>query len=89
MGVSEINVKESVDSLLQLHATSYAIVQTMQQTSVNCLLRVLFDSGLDKTMLKQSALPPGIPPGHKSFPRKETQSHWCDCVLHHGLGSTY
>jgi Reverse transcriptase (RNA-dependent DNA polymerase) len=62
MGVSEINVNESVDSLLQLCATSYAIVQTMQQTGVNCLLRVLFDSGSDKTLLKQSALPPGINP---------------------------
>jgi hypothetical protein len=34
----------------------------MQQTGVNCLLSVLLVSGSDKTLLKQSALPPGINP---------------------------
>jgi hypothetical protein len=52
MGVSENKVIESVDSILQLRTTSYAIVQTIQQTGVNCLLHVLFDSGSDKTLIK-------------------------------------
>jgi hypothetical protein len=62
MGVSENNLKGSVDSILQLRATSYAIVQTIQHASMNCMLRVLFDSGSDKTLIKQSVLPRGINP---------------------------
>jgi hypothetical protein len=62
MGVSDNPLNESVDSQLQLRATSYVIVQTIQKTSVNSLLHVLFDSGSNKTLLKQSALPPGITP---------------------------
>jgi Reverse transcriptase (RNA-dependent DNA polymerase) len=61
-GVSEINNSESVDSQLQLRATSYAIVNTIQRTTVDCMLRVLFDSGSDKTLIKQSSLPSGITP---------------------------
>jgi hypothetical protein len=63
--VSENNLSETVesfDSQLQLRATSYAIVNTIQQTSVNCMLRVLFDSGSNKTLIKQLSLPPGITP---------------------------
>ena len=62
MGVSENNLKESVDSILQLRATSYAIVQTIQHAQVNCMLCVLFDLGSDKTLIKQSVLPLGINP---------------------------
>jgi hypothetical protein len=66
--VSENTISESFDSQLQLRATSYTIVTTIQHTNVNCMLRVLFDSGSDKTLIKQSSLPLGITPsiGRKS-----------------------
>jgi hypothetical protein len=61
-GVSEINgsIVPNLDSVLHLRATSYAIVKSMQHSNVDCLLRVLFDSGSDKMLMKQSALPKGI-----------------------------
>jgi hypothetical protein len=36
------------DTVLQLHATSHAIIRTIQKTRVNCLLRMLFDSSANK-----------------------------------------
>jgi hypothetical protein len=63
LGVAEDNkIVQSFDAKLQLCATSFAIVQTMQKTRVDCMLKVLFDSGSDKTMLKRSSLPKGISP---------------------------
>ena len=53
---------QSFDSVLCLRATSHAIVHTMQHTRVNRLMRVLFDTGADKTMIKRSAIPKGINP---------------------------
>jgi hypothetical protein len=47
------------DKALRLCATSHAIIRTIQNT-VTCV--VLFDSGADKTMMKRSALPPGVNP---------------------------
>jgi hypothetical protein len=38
------------------------IVRTIQNTHVDCLLHVLFDSGADKTMMKRLALPLGVNP---------------------------
>ena len=63
LGVDEDkHLAQSFDSKLRLRATSFAIVPTMQKTRVNCILKVLFDSGCDKTMLKLSSLPKGINP---------------------------
>jgi hypothetical protein len=62
LGVGEINIVQPFDKNLHLRATSYAIVQTLQKTRVNKLLKVLFDSGSDKTMFNRKALPPGINP---------------------------
>jgi hypothetical protein len=61
-GIQTISDDLSFDKVLRLHATSHAIVRTIQKTRVNCLLRMLFDSGANKTMMKRSALPPGVNP---------------------------
>jgi hypothetical protein len=61
-GVQNISHGLSFDKALQLRATSHLIVQTIQNTRVNCLLHVLFDSGADKIMMKHSVLPPGVNP---------------------------
>jgi hypothetical protein len=63
-GVKENN-SESVspfDALLQLCSTSYAILHTTQQKKVDVLMRVLFDSGADRTIVSRPALPMGISP---------------------------
>jgi hypothetical protein len=44
-GVQNIHHELSFDKALRLRATSHAIVQTKQHTRVDCLLRMLFDSG--------------------------------------------
>jgi hypothetical protein len=46
----------------RLRSTSIAIVGSIQQTKDNNLLKVLFDSGSDKTIFKRSSLPHGIEP---------------------------
>jgi hypothetical protein len=61
-GVQNITSELSFDKALRLCATSHAIVQTIQNTCVDCLLHVLFDSGADKMMMKRLALPPGVNP---------------------------
>jgi hypothetical protein len=63
-GVSEndSSIVPDLDSIFHLRATIYAIVKSMQHSNVDCMLRILFDSGSDKTLLKQSALPKGINP---------------------------
>jgi hypothetical protein len=61
-GVQNISHELSFDKALRLCATSHAIVRTMQNTRVDCLLRVLFDSGANKTMMKRLVLPPGVNP---------------------------
>jgi hypothetical protein len=50
------------DKALRLRATSHAIIRTIQNTCVDCLLRVLFDSGVDKRMMKHLSLPLGVNP---------------------------
>jgi hypothetical protein len=47
---------------LRLRSTSIAIIGSIQQTKANNLLRVLFDSGSDKTIFKISSLLQGIKP---------------------------
>jgi hypothetical protein len=63
-GVSDNNssIVPDLDSILHLCTTSYAIVKGMQHSKVDCMLRVLFDSGSDKTLLKKSVLLKGINP---------------------------
>jgi hypothetical protein len=46
----------------RLRSTSIAIVGSIQQTKVNILLKVLFDSRSDKTIFKRSSLSQGIEP---------------------------
>jgi hypothetical protein len=60
--VQNISNDLSFDKALRLGATSHAIVRTIQNTRVDCLLRVLFDSGADRMMMKHLALPPGVNP---------------------------
>jgi hypothetical protein len=57
-GVSNISNLLPFDQVLRLRATSHAIVRTMQNTHVDCLLRVFFDSAADKTMMKRLVLRP-------------------------------
>jgi hypothetical protein len=61
-GVNENNTVLPFDALQRLRSTSFAIVHTMQQQKTNCLLRVLFDSGADSTLIARTALPQGILP---------------------------
>jgi hypothetical protein len=46
----------------RLRSSSIAIVGSIQQTKVDNLLKVLFDSGSDKTIFKRSSRPQGIEP---------------------------
>jgi hypothetical protein len=65
LGISEVdnsNIVNPIDITLQLRATSYTLVSSMQNARVHSLLCVLFDSGSDKTLIHESALPPGIVP---------------------------
>jgi hypothetical protein len=61
-GVSNISNILPFDQVLRLCATSHAIVRTMQNMCVDCLLHVLFDSRAGKTMMKHSVLPPRVNP---------------------------
>jgi hypothetical protein len=61
-GVPNISNVLPFDQVLRLQATSHAIVRMMQNTRVDCLLCVLFDSGADKMMMKRSVLPLGVNP---------------------------
>jgi hypothetical protein len=47
-GVQDISHEIPFDKVLQLHATSHAIVCMIQNTCVDCLLCMLFDSGVTK-----------------------------------------
>jgi hypothetical protein len=55
-GVRNTSHELSFDKVLGLHTTSHAIVCTMQNACVDCLLRVLFDSRAGKTMMKRLAV---------------------------------
>jgi hypothetical protein len=46
----------------RLQSSSIAIVGSIQQTKINILLKVLLDSGSDKTIFKRSSLPQSIEP---------------------------
>jgi hypothetical protein len=59
-GVSDVNLKDFSKILLKLQSTSLAMVGIIQQTKTNTLWKVLFDSGLDKTIVKRTSLPSGI-----------------------------
>jgi hypothetical protein len=73
----------SFEKALRLHATSHAIVRTIQNTHVDSLLCKLFDSGADKTMMKHSALPLGVNPllGQKRHVTSVTSSAVLDKEL--------
>jgi hypothetical protein len=75
-GVQNMTNESSFDKAVQLCATSHAIVQTIQNTCVDCLLRMLFDSGADHTMMKRSAV-------SEPIIGLKTSCHWCDlkCTL--------
>jgi hypothetical protein len=57
----KLDISKNVQSS-RLRSTSIAIVGSIQQMKVNNLLKVLFDSGSDKTIFKRSSLPQGIKP---------------------------
>jgi hypothetical protein len=59
-GVSDVNLKDFSEIPLTLRSTSLAIVGFIQQTKTNTLWKVLFGSGSDKTIVKQTSLPSGI-----------------------------
>jgi hypothetical protein len=46
----------------RLQSSSIAVIGSIQHTKVNILLKVLFDSGSDKTIFKRSSMPQGIEP---------------------------
>jgi transcriptional regulator with PAS, ATPase and Fis domain len=61
LGVSENKIflfEETTD--LQLRATTVAIVENIQKTKPNRLLKVLSDSRSDRTMFKRISLPKGV-----------------------------
>jgi hypothetical protein len=58
---------------LRLQSTSIAIVGSIQQTKVNILLKVLFDSRSDKMIFKRSSLPQGIEPSTGKKQKVSTQ----------------
>jgi hypothetical protein len=60
--VQNISNDLAFDKVLQLRAASHVIVRMIQNTCVDCLLRMLFDSGVDRMMMKHLALPPGVNP---------------------------
>jgi hypothetical protein len=58
----KLDVSKNETQSSRLRSTSIAIVGSIQQTKVNKLVKVLFDSGSDKTIFKRSSLPQGIEP---------------------------
>jgi hypothetical protein len=58
----KLNTSKYETQSSRLRSSSIAIVGSIQQTMVNNLLKVLFDSGSDKTIFKRSSLPHGIEP---------------------------
>jgi hypothetical protein len=91
-GVQNISHELSFDKALPLCATSHAIVCTIENTCVNCLLQI-------KTMMKHSALYLGV---NQSLGRKrrvpgvtsnalldKTSCHWCDLKCTLGQRGTY
>jgi hypothetical protein len=58
----KLNISKHEIQSSRLQSSSIAIVGLIQQTKANILLKVLFDSGLDKTIFKRSSLPQGIEP---------------------------
>jgi putative N-acetylmannosamine-6-phosphate epimerase len=60
LGVSDINLIDFSEILLQLQSTSLPIIGIIKQNKSNALWKVLFDSGSDKTIVKRTSLPSGI-----------------------------
>jgi hypothetical protein len=58
----KLNFSKHETQSSRLRSSSIAIVGSIQQTKVNHLLKVLFDSGSDTTIFKRSSLPQGIEP---------------------------
>jgi hypothetical protein len=58
----KLNISQHEVQSLRLRSTSIAMVGSIQQTKVKILLKVLFDSGSDKTIFKRSSSPQGIEP---------------------------
>jgi hypothetical protein len=58
----KLNISKHETQSSRLRSSSIAIVGSIQQTKVNILLKVLFDSGSDKTIFKRSSLPLSIEP---------------------------
>jgi hypothetical protein len=58
----KLNISKHEIQSSRLRSSSIAIVGSIQQTKVNILLKVLFDSGSDKTIFKKSSLPQDIEP---------------------------
>jgi hypothetical protein len=54
-GVSDVNLKDFSEIMLELRSTSLAIVGIIQQNKTNALWKVLFDSRSDKTIIKRTS----------------------------------
>jgi hypothetical protein len=91
-GIDEItlNMPSDLNSSLRLRAISVATVESVQNTPSKRPLRVLFDSGSDKTLWNRQSLPKGaMPHSIKNGGSRVTGVHGTEClnqeVLFQGL----
>ena len=89
-GLDEItlNMPYDITSPLRLRAISIATVELVQNVPSKRPLRVLFDSGSDKTLWNRKALPKGVMPHTlKNGGSRVTGVHGTECLSHEVLFS--